>query len=219
MYKKITTIILAIIISYSIFYLSLYSIAFNNIQFYEAAFNKYGIYHKFVNHDINKINANVLSYLQNNKINLINRFFNNKERQHLKDVQELFSLFNKVFKIFCIIFLLLVCLLFFTSSNIKLFFLQVINSFIAGSILIIGLILALGLLIYFDFDSIFITMHNIFFKPDSWIFNFDENIVNLYVEDFFYDISIYLVKTILIIASGIAILSLIIKNVIGIFKR
>lgn len=214
MIKKVTSIILAIIVSYFILYISLYSIAFYNINFYKTEFQKYRIYNKFPNQDINKINENVISYLQNNEVKLVTNFFNAKEREHLKDVRDLFLFFNKIFKIFLIIFIVLSFILFFYALNFKIFILQLINSFIYGSILTIGLILTLGLLIFFDFDTIFIHMHNVFFKPDTWTFNFDENIVNLYVEEFFYDIAIYLVKTILIISSSLAILSIFIKKLL-----
>ena len=44
--------------------------------------------------------------------------------------------------------------------------------------------------------------------------NFDDNIVNLYVEEFFYDIAVYLVKTILIISTSITALSFFIKKLL-----
>ncbi|MDR3646116.1 MAG: DUF1461 domain-containing protein [Candidatus Babeliales bacterium] len=211
---KFIKIFLSIIISYSIFYISLYSIAFYNINFYKTEFQKHGIYNKFPNHDINKINNNVLNYLKNSEHELIKNFFNKREIEHLRDVKDLFSAFTKIFKILLIIFIILSFLLFFYSQSFKIFVIKILSSLIYGSIISISIICALGLLIFFDFDSIFIQMHNVFFKPDTWIFNFDDNIVNLYVEDFFYNIAICLVKTILIISSSIAVTSIIIRKIL-----
>ncbi len=211
---KFIKIILAFIFTYFIFYISLYSIAFYNEQFYKEQFKKSEIYNKFQNIDINKINQNVISYLNNNENSLRSTFFNEKEVKHLKDVRDLFLVFYKIFKLLFIIFILLISILYLYTPNIKSFIFEVFSSLLTSSILSISFIFLLAVCILFDFDSIFIQMHNIFFKPETWTFNFDDNIVNLYTEDFFYNISMYLVKTILIICSAIALLSIFIKKLL-----
>ena len=128
----------------------------NSISFYKTEFVKYNIYNKFTNFDIDKINENVINYLKNNEFNLVDTFFNNKEKEHLKDVRDLFIVFNKLFKLFLIVFVAIIFTLLLSKISYQNLTTLILNSFIAGSIICIGLILTLGLLIYFDFDNIFI---------------------------------------------------------------
>lgn len=211
---KLIKMILTIIFTYFIFYLSLYSIAFKSEKFYHQQFSHLKIYDKFPNLDINSINKNVLSYLQNKHPRLVANFFNNKEIEHLKDVRQLFTKFYKIFLFLFLLLLVCIALLYCYTYNLKQLISIVYSTLISASIFTIFIVALVGLMIYFDFDDIFIKMHNIFFTPGTWVFNYDDNIVNLYVEEFFYNIAVKIVKTILTAASCLALIAFTIKKLL-----
>lgn len=58
------------------------------------------------------------------------------------------------------------------------------GTFIAGSALVIGVLVALGIWAAVDFDGIFTWMHTLFFAQGSWVFNSDSLLITLFPEAF-----------------------------------
>ena len=83
-------ILLIIQIPFFLYLLNFRLIAFNE-GYYKSEFKKYGVYGKFPDEDINRINFGLLHYLRYDKTgNLIDSdFFNQNEKEHLLDVKKL----------------------------------------------------------------------------------------------------------------------------------
>lgn len=58
------------------------------------------------------------------------------------------------------------------------------GTLIAGSALVIGILVALGIWTAVDFDGIFTWMHTLFFAQGSWVFNSDSLLITLFPEAF-----------------------------------
>lgn len=58
------------------------------------------------------------------------------------------------------------------------------GTLIAGSALVIGILVALGIWAAVDFDGIFTWMHTLFFAQGSWVFNSDSLLITLFPEAF-----------------------------------
>ena len=201
----VVAILLIIHIPLFLYLLNFMLTAFNE-NYYKSEFQRYGIYNKFPNEDVGKINHDLLSYLKNDKTqNLVNiDFFNERERGHLLDVKNLIHKFILFFYIavFDIIFLIII-LVYLAKKEIKKYIPIIL---IWGGVLnFVGASL-FYLLIKFNFNWIFGLFHKTFFKPGSWIF--DTNIVELYPSGFFYDVASKIVLNALIMAFMVIIIGL-----------
>lgn len=185
-------ILLVIVIPFALYLTNLKSTVFNE-EFYHKEFQKYKIYDKFPGEDIEKINSDLLNYLRyeekNKEIN--SDFFNEKEKKHLIDVKRLIQSGLLLLNISFIIFvLLMIVFIYYSKKNIMK---NIGKIFLYGGVLTFMIIGIFLLSIRFGFNFVFNLFHNAFFKPGTWTFGLDENIINLYPSGFFYDTSLKIV--------------------------
>ncbi|MBS3102369.1 DUF1461 domain-containing protein [Candidatus Woesearchaeota archaeon] len=160
-------------------------------NFYKKEFQKYNVYGKLQDYDVEKINNDVLNYLKSEKEESIkNDFFIQREKEHLLDVKNLIQkTINFYYFSLILFFILLISLAFLLDQNIK-----IVKHF--GIIFIIS-----GALTFFEafaffaavnmnFSSAFDIFHNTFFQRGTYTFDPSfENIVNLYPEQLFFGIA------------------------------
>ena len=139
----------------------------------------------------------------NDKENL-NSFFNNKEKQHLQDVKNLYKNLVLVFYITLILSLILL-IYFIYTKNLKIIY----KSFLISSLIIFFLVL---LFFFIDFNYLFEKFHVVVFDNDLWQLNPNEdNLINLFPEKIQYDITKKIFINVLISAFILIILALIMR--------
>ena len=150
-------------------------------------FQKYNIYNKFPDKDIDSINSELISYLKDKEDNYNKELFNQKEITHLKDVKVLvqrgYIYYYSVLVLSALLFLALFLLNKKHFSKNLTFIL-----FFSGLFTLVFTIILL-IIIIFNFNSFFTTFHNIFFPQGGYLFTSSDNIIKLYPEGFFYDIA------------------------------
>ena len=201
--KKILNYILIILLILNI-PLILYSLNFNNFvfneNFYKKEFQKHGVYDKLKNYDIEKVNKGVLDYLKYKNVKLAgNDFFNEREKTHLKDVKDLIHFISFIFYFSVFLFLILFILLIILNGNYKTIIKNIGIVFLFGGALTLLDAFIFWLLIKFNFQFTFELMHKIFFKAGTYVFDPSfENIIILYPQQFFYDITVNIVVNTLV---------------------
>ena len=211
--KKIITNILIILLILDIPFI-LYSFNFNKTVFddgvYKKEFEKYGIYSRLEVQDIEKINNDVLDYLKYKNVELNNEFFNQREKTHLKDVKELvqFILFLFYFSI-ALFFVLLSLIIILNKKNLKKIMKDIGIVFLFSGILTFLDAFVFWLMVKINFAFAFGLMHKIFFKEGTYVFDPSfENIVVLYPQGLFYDITVKVVLDTLIFSLVLFLLGL-----------
>ncbi len=154
----------------------LYSLNFN---FYKKEFLKLNIYDKIPEAD--KHVLNLINYFKDKEE--LNNFFNEKEKLHLRDVKNLINIAFIIFYISLILFLIILIYFIYKKE-----YLIIKSSLMISSVIVIFLLLLSTLI---NFDSFFINFHKIFFNNNLWLLNPEtDNLINLFPEQFFYDISL-----------------------------
>ncbi|MBW2976729.1 DUF1461 domain-containing protein [Candidatus Woesearchaeota archaeon] len=183
-------ILMAITIPFIIFICSFNSVSFNE-RFYIKEFSKHDVYENLKDHDIEKINNDVLDYLKNEKNNdLIDTdFFNEREKLHLLDVKNLIRKTFLVYYTSLILFLLsLALLVFLMEFKIKKIAERGLIIVLAGSSLALLVGISFFVLSNFNFNFVFNAFHKTFFSSGTYTFNpLFEKIVVLYPPSLFFD--------------------------------
>lgn len=149
-------------------------------EFYFSEFAKYGIYDKF-ERDINSEIAKVIDYI-NNKGEIESDFFNDKEKEHLKDVRNLFNISK---------FLIALCIIIIGVSYYFLRKREFLDGLNKGALLTIIFILILFITILINFNLGFVIFHKLLFENDLWLLNPEEdNLIVLLPEEIFFDIAV-----------------------------
>jgi len=198
--RKIINLFLIVLLVLDIPFI-LYSFNFNyfafNGDFHKKEFRKYDGYNKLKNYDIEKINNDVLDYLKNKNVELIdNDFFNEREKTHLEDVKDLVQFFLFLFYFSIVLFFILLFLIAILNKKIIknlgiVFFFSGILTFLDAFIF--------WIMVKLNFNFVFDLIHKTFFKPGTYVFDPSfENIVNLYTQGFFYDVTVNIVINTLI---------------------
>ena len=171
-----------------------------NEKYYEKEFVKTGVYEKYQKEDVKNAVDELFGYFKD-KNDLKTQFFNQKEKEHLKDVK------NIIQKIINLFYFVLVA-----STAAIIYFLIHKKYFEIGKILMRGSIFSILTVITFlsfsimSFSSSFYLFHVTFFKNNLWMLNPEtDNLINLFPEQFFFDI----MKEILVASFSISILFLI----------
>lgn len=116
--------------------------------------------------------------------------FNEREKQHMVDVQNLFLAAYKIRGIAVALFLLTLILLLFMKADLRKVF---IKCFTALSIVLLITAVFLAVLISTDFEKYFTIFHEIFFSNELWILDPDTDLlINIVPLGFFIDISIFI---------------------------
>jgi len=162
--------------------LAAYATIFNPHN-YPPLFENYGIQERFPQANVIAYNEEVLDYLKGNNPYPSSLPLNDRELQHMRDVQRVMSRL-----IFFVNSLLLVCLL---SVILAIRKKQDIRRplFIAG-IINLSFCLVLLLAMIFFFDASFTLFHLLFFDAGTWVFPAGDVIVNLYPQGLFFDMGV-----------------------------
>ena len=181
---------LAILLLFSFLILANYKNSIFNYQFYNPEYEKNGIYHKFNQTVVSNVTIDLFMYLNGNANELsstANDFFSERDKIHLKDVKYLISISKIVYAINVILFLLaIIYLLILDKSKFKrsLAFIFIITAVLYALFFIV---------VYFNqqsFASSFTQMHYLLFDNDYWILDPQkDNLINLYPQQFWFDIT------------------------------
>lgn len=176
---------------------------------YQYEFNKYDVGHSTVGYFTNLDSQELKSIArampdyfnsggEEEPINLIVRgreLFNEKEITHMIDVKKLVRLDYRLLLILSsfIAIYTLTKALFFSKIGWRPYFLRLL----LGAGITLGLIIALGLMLAFNFEGFFWAFHLVSFTNLFWILDYSkDNLINLFPSGFFFDASIYLAITI-----------------------
>ncbi len=183
--------LLVLTISFFLYLFNFMDTAFDE-DFYKKEFKEYNVYETLSGNDIEKINKDVLNYLRfEDEEKLVdNGFFTEREKMHLLDVKDIIQVTVRLYYFLLALLLFLLFLLIILLMNP----LRIIKYL--GIIFLVsgGLSILFTLVIFFlvntDFSTSFSTFHNLFFEPGTFLFDGNiENIVNLYPEMLFFDIT------------------------------
>ena len=111
--------------------------------------------------------------------------FNSQELSHMHDVQVVaqalftFALWGGLITLIVMVFL---------ARNVNLFALRL--ALLQGSILTIGLIIAIILIAITAWDTFFSGFHSLFFEDGTWQFFYSDTLIRLYPEQFWFDASL-----------------------------
>ena len=195
----------------SIFPLLLFLLVLNfasfDESFYNEKFSEYGISSNV--EGASQLHKNVIDFMKGSTDSLPNEF-NQREKEHLADVKQVFSAANIVLYALIALFALLLLL-----SVMTLKINNYITSFI-GKVMVFGgmLTLLLALIVLFlinsNFSFTFDSFHRLLFEKGTYLFDpANEVIVNLYPEQIFMDLGIRISKGVFITA--------VVAIIIGIF--
>ena len=189
MNKTLRRVIFAILVLNLIILVYLTSFKLNafNESFYKKEFEKYDVYGKFPEQDIDKINSGLLLYLKGRSDSYNKELFNQREISHLEDVKILMGKIDIFYYFILIISILLMVLLFLLDRKRFLKYLSSLSLYSGLVIFVFSLVLFI--LIVFNFDNVFTLFHRMFFVGGSWIFSSSDSLVNIYPSGFFYDIA------------------------------
>lgn len=168
-------------------YLTSFKLNAFNEKFYGKEFEKYDVYGKFPEHDIDKINSGLLLYLKGRSDSYDKELFNQREISHLEDVKILIGKIGIFYYFILIISILLIIFLFLLDKKGFMRDISIVSFYSGLSIFIFSLVLVI--LIVFNFDNVFTLFHRMFFVSGSWIFSSSDSLVNIYPSGFFYDIA------------------------------
>ncbi|MBI4440863.1 TIGR01906 family membrane protein [Candidatus Woesearchaeota archaeon] len=163
-----------------VFSYTLQWVAFDR-SFYDAQYEKNGIYARFIPDEVNNVTDELLQYLQDEKSDIATLFFNSKEKEHLRDVKRLLQRER--------LFGLWMTVLFGVLLAIRRQAIQRIMT-LAG-LLGGGVIAILGLLISLSFPIAFTLFHLLLFTNDLWMLDPEtDRLVMLYPEPFWIAIAL-----------------------------
>jgi len=180
--------------------------AFNN-DYYIQQFEENNVFDKFNNtEEVIDANDKLLAYL-NNKDNLETEFFNEKEFQHLRDVKNFLQI-NLQLAIIMTIILAWIAYYLIKKNDYNLLSKALL---IGGGLALVKMLVSL-VLVLADFSGAFLRFHEILFTNDLWRLNpATSNLVKMFPEQFFYNISKEIIlnslfTTLVIIGIGLVLL-------------
>ncbi|MBU0461023.1 MAG: TIGR01906 family membrane protein [Nanoarchaeota archaeon] len=177
-----------------------------DLNYYNEKYTELDVYSNPRFQDTNLINetANLLTYLERGKGEIQTNFFNQREKQHLVEVRDLFRTALSMKRFFFFLTIILLIILFRIEPGKERFLKALSKYLIFGALLTIGVLL-LSSLLFTNFDSSFITFHETLFKTDTWMLDpATDNMINMFPQQFFYDIT----KDIFVLAFVISAISI-----------
>jgi len=227
-FTLIVSILMVLTIPFIIYGFNSNSVAFNE-NLFKKEFLKYDVYSNLRNYDIEKINDDVLDYLQFEKNNILieNNFFNEREKTHLLDVKNLIQKVLAIYYFSIILFILLIIILIILLNfNFRLIAKRILIILLIGSLLTLLDAAAFFLLSRFNFNFVFDVMHKTFFSAGTFTFNpAFENIVVLYPENLFFDFLVKIISNTILSSIILFFVSLILffiffnSNILKFFKK
>ncbi len=145
------------------------------------------------NYPVDFVTDDVILYLSDIIDDMNQRdYFENRENIHMMDVKKLFDI-GKIVRLICIV---IVSFLFSKHSKEKDFIKKYRITYIGT----IGFLLTFAAVLSQNFSTAFVKFHHIFFNNDYWILDSSESIIiNLMPQQFFMNLSIYILLTFIIL--------------------
>lgn len=115
--------------------------------------------------------------------------FNDRELQHMDDVQVVFDGLTVAGIVATVIF---------AGSLVGLWSIprareRLPGALVSGSLITIGLLVALGVYMALSWDQFFPNFHRVFFEGDSWLFSYSDTLIRLFPMKFWTDVAATLV--------------------------
>ena len=170
--------------------------AYSDYGWYEKEYTKYEVLDdlEMEMDDIIHVTEEMMAYLRGNRKDLVvdtvvngeeREFFNEREKAHMVDVQNLFIGGLWIRRIALLIFVLAVVAMIKTKANWKRL---LAKSFLIGLGVFIGITAGAGLLFMSDFNKYFTMFHEIFFDNDLWLLDpRTDLLIRMLPEGFFMD--------------------------------
>jgi integral membrane protein (TIGR01906 family) len=130
------------------------------------------------------------------------RAFNARELRHMFDVQVVFDRLTLV-GVACALILLVGMTALVAARYPRL---RALAALVNGSLLTLGLMVAVGVYMVLGWDSFFTTFHRIFFEGESWIFDPSNTLIRLFPVRFWMDVALIIVGLLFAEAVSIGIL-------------
>jgi len=179
--KKIKNIILILLIPIIIILTNFSLLAFNQ-DYYEEQYTKNGIYNKIPKEQVDEATRQLISYLRNGN-EIRGDYFNEKEKQHLRDVRQIIK--TLIIALYISILFAAIIIIAGLIKDKK----ALGMALIAGGLLTTLLIVALFFLLT-NFENTFIKFHEILFNNNLWMLNPEtDKLIVMFPENFFYDIT------------------------------
>jgi len=159
--------------------------------YYHDKFSELNVYSNQKLNDSNLVNEtkNLLKYLEQGDGEIQTNFFNTKEKKHLIDVRDLFKLLFSLRRFLFFFSIILTLFLIKLDPNKERFLKSISHYLIIGSLATIFLIGMISMSLV-TFESSFTKFHEVFFEEDTWLFDpATDNIINMFPQQFFYDIT------------------------------
>jgi integral membrane protein (TIGR01906 family) len=215
------TIFLIASTSVMIYLSNLKSVAFDH-DFYTSEFVKYDIYSRFdKSTDIDEEAAFLIGYLESGKGVIQSDFYNAKEKAHLIEVRELFSLASRILDIAVIIsiislFLLMVSVRYFSAHlhHVELmeYFKKIVYRILIGVGVVVDAIALLFAAMAFSFSTVFYRFHELFFRSSTWLLDpATDNLIRMFPEPFFFDTFLRIVMLSVVFATVLLVAGFLIK--------
>lgn len=192
MIASITTILILLISAFEIG-------AYSDFGWYKKEYAKYEVLEdlEMEMEDAMQVTKEMMAYLRGNRDDLVvdtvvdgeeREFFNDREKAHMVDVQNLFIGGLWIRRIALLVFVLAVVAMIKTKADWK----KILpKSFLIDLGAFIGITAGAGLLFMSDFNKYFTLFHEIFFDNDLWLLNPETDLlIRMLPEGFFLDMVI-----------------------------
>jgi len=126
--------------------------------------------------------------------------FNERELQHMTDVQRVFHQITQAGSIAGGLLLAGAIVLLAVESTGRMLLASLFN----GSVLTLGILVATGAFMVVSWNSFFTTLHRILFEGDSWLFVYSDTLIRLFPIRFWMDITTIVVGGLVISAVSIS---------------
>jgi len=122
--------------------------------------------------------------------------FNERELEHMADVQRVLHHILRAGSIAALLVLAGSVILLATDSTGRLLFASLFN----GGALTLGLLLAIGAMMIVNWNDFFTTFHRLFFKGDTWLFAYSDTLIRLFPIPFWVDVTTMVVGALAVAA-------------------
>jgi len=195
--QKSRNVTVKIILGFLILFLPLLILLINvqyksfDIDYFEEQYYENQVFIEFgVDNLMNETNV-LLQYLKDGSGEIDSDFYTQLEKDHLVDVRGIYAKLISFRRFF--FFGSLILLLFLLNLDKKIFFDNLGKYLMLGGALAIILVL-LSLTLFINFGDSFIQFHEVFFDNDKWMLDPEHNLINMFPQKFFYDISVLIIR-------------------------
>lgn len=204
-YSKISLILISILIISApiLIFLSSFDAIVFDPNYYHEKFIELDVYDDPMFEDVPLMQetTGLIGYLRYGKDQIDTDFFNQREKDHLEDVKDLFRQAISLRRFFFFMSIILLIFLYRLEPTEGRFTKAIAKYLMFGGLLTMGVV-AIAWIGSSNFAPAFDNVHNLLFEEGTWIFNEQtDHLVNMFPEQFFFDISRSIMSLALIIAS------------------